>query len=45
MVSLIVIEKVGSAAVLVLETNWNPELIAVALALVHGSVKVDCVTD
>jgi hypothetical protein len=43
-VSLIIIEKVGSVA-LVLETNWNPELIAVALALVHGSVKVDCVTD
>jgi len=29
----------------VLETNWNPESIALALALAHGSVKVDCVAE
>lgn len=42
-VSLIVTEKVGSEAELVFETGWNPESIAVALALVQGAVKVDWV--
>ena len=29
---------------LAFETGWNPELMAVSLALVHGAVKVDWVT-